>query len=80
MLTGSVVAMLIGYQTRFLAVSLSFVQSGFQRIHRNIDDAARTLGSGPGRSLVAVHLPLSAAESADRGARGVRGRGEGTAR
>ena len=57
-LTGSVMAMLIGYQTRFLAVSLSFVQSGFQRIHRNIDDAARTLGSGPGRSLVAVHLPL----------------------
>ena len=58
LLTGSVVAMLIGYQTRFLAVSLSFVQSGFQRIHRNIDDAARTLGSGPGRSLVSIHLPL----------------------
>ena len=57
-LTGSVVAMLIGYQTRFLAVSLSFVQSGFQRIHRNIDDAARTLGTGPGRSLVTVHVPL----------------------
>lgn len=57
-LTGSVAAMLIGYQTRFLAVSLSFVQSGFQRIHRNLDDAARTLGSGPGRSLLAVHIPL----------------------
>lgn len=57
-LTGSVVAMLIGYQTRFLAVSLSFVQAGFQRIHRNIDDAARTLGSGPGRSLATVHVPL----------------------
>jgi len=57
-LTGSVAAMLIGYQTRFLAVSLSFVEAGFQRIHRNIDDAARTLGSGPGRSLVSVHVPL----------------------
>ena len=57
-LTGSVIAMLIGYQTRFLAVSLSFVQAGFSRLNRNLDDAARTLGSGATRSLFGVHLPL----------------------
>ena len=56
--TGSVVAMLIGYQTRFLAVSLSFVQAGFSRVHRNLDDAARTPGSGASRSFLGVHLPL----------------------
>ena len=57
-LTGSVVAMLIGYQTRFLAVSLSFVQSGLSQVHQNLDDAARTLGAGPGRGFFGIHLPL----------------------
>ncbi len=57
-LTGSVLAMLIGYQTRFLAVSLSLVQAGWSRVHRNLDDAARSLGSGTGRILFQVHLPL----------------------
>ena len=57
-LTGSVLAMLIGYQTRFLAVSLSLVEAGWSRVHRNLDDAARSLGAGTGRILLRVHLPL----------------------
>lgn len=57
-LTGSIVAMLIGYQTRFLAVSLSFIQAGLSKVHGNLDDAARTLGWGPGRTFVGIHLPL----------------------
>ena len=56
--TGSVVALVLGYQARFLAVSLSFVRSGLARLHRNLDDAARTLGSGAGRSLFSIYLPL----------------------
>ena len=57
-LTGSVVALVIGYQTRFLAVGLSMVQIGLSRIHQNVDDAARVLGSGPFRSLLRIHVPL----------------------
>ncbi len=57
-LTGSALAMLIGYQTRFLAVSLSLVEAGWSRVHRNLDDAARSLGAGTGRILLRVHLPL----------------------
>ena len=56
--TGSVIALLIGYQTRFITVSLSFVESGFARIHRTLDDATRTLGAGPTRAFFGVHMPL----------------------
>ncbi|MBG79759.1 MAG: iron ABC transporter permease [Phycisphaerae bacterium] len=56
--TGSILALIIGYQTRFLAVSLSFVESSLLRIHRNLDDAARTLGVGPAKAFLGIHLPL----------------------
>ena len=56
--TGSVIALIIGYQTRFLAVSLSFVESSLTRMHRHIDEAARTLGAGPTRTFFGVHLPM----------------------
>lgn len=56
--TGSVVALLIGYQTRFVAVGLSFVQSSLERVHVRIDEAASTLGSGATRTLFMLHLPM----------------------
>ncbi len=56
--TGSVLALVIGYQTRFLAVSLSFVEAGLARVHRRVDDAARTLGAGATRTFFGVHLPM----------------------
>ena len=56
--TGSIAALVIGYQTRFLAVSLSFVESGLSRIHRRVDDAARMLGAGPTRTFFGIHLPM----------------------
>ncbi|MEM7356819.1 MAG: ABC transporter permease subunit, partial [Acidobacteriota bacterium] len=58
LLSGSVVAVLYGYQTRFLAVSLSFLQASLTRIRPTLDDAARTLGATTGRMLGTVHLPL----------------------
>ncbi|MEO1236708.1 MAG: iron ABC transporter permease [Planctomycetota bacterium] len=57
-LTGSVAALLLGYQTRFLAVALGFVEAGFGRIRPSLDDAARTLGSTRLRMVLRVHLPL----------------------
>ncbi len=58
LLAGTVVALLYGYQSRFLAVALNLLQAGFGRLRPTLDDAARTLGASPGRMLTAVHLPM----------------------
>lgn len=58
MLTGTVVALLYAYVVRFLAVSLSTIDAGLARLSPSLENAARSLGAGPGRALVAVHLPL----------------------
>jgi iron(III) transport system permease protein len=57
-LSGSIVAVLIGYQTRFLAVAVTTMQGAFERSPARIDDAARSLGAGPWRTLLTVHLPM----------------------
>lgn len=56
--TGSIFAMLLGYQTRFLGVALAMIQSAFGRVKPSIDDAARTLGSSRLRLVLCIHLPL----------------------
>ena len=58
LLSGTVIAVLYGYQTRFLAVSLNLVQAGLTRLRPSLDDAARTLGASPTRMVGRVHLPL----------------------
>ena len=58
LLSGSVIAILYGYQTRFLAVALNLLQAGMTRIQPSLDSAARTLGASPLRMLLSVHLPL----------------------
>ena len=58
LLTGSVVAVLYGYQTRFLAVGLNLVQAGMSRIRPSLDDASRVLGAGSLSVLGRVHLPM----------------------
>jgi iron(III) transport system permease protein len=57
-LTGTAAAMILGYQVRFMAVSLNFVTAGLTRIRTSLDDAARTLGASQRRVLLAVHAPL----------------------
>ncbi|MEM6796723.1 MAG: ABC transporter permease subunit, partial [Acidobacteriota bacterium] len=57
-LSGTVLAVLYGYQTRFLAVSLNLLQASLTRVRPNLDDAARTLGASPLRMLFRVHLPM----------------------
>ena len=56
--TGSIAAIILGYQARFLAVALGLVDAGLGRIRHSLDDAARTLGASRFRVLRAVHLPL----------------------
>ena len=57
-LSGTLVAVLVGYQVRFLAVPLNVIGAGFARIPPAMDHAARTLGSSSVGVLRRVHLPL----------------------
>jgi iron(III) transport system permease protein len=58
LLTGGILGLLFAYVARFLAVSLQSVDAGLARITPAMDDAARALGDGPGRTLRRVHLPI----------------------
>jgi iron(III) transport system permease protein len=57
-LTGGILGLLFAYVARFLAVSLQSVDAGLARITPAMDDAARALGHGPGRTLRRVHMPI----------------------
>lgn len=58
LLSGSVFALLLAYSVRFLAVSLHTVDSGLGRIKPSMDQASRSLGFTPLRTLGRVHAPL----------------------
>ncbi len=57
-LTGSLVALVYAYLIRFLAVALQSVEAGLATITPAMEDAARSLGLGPGETLARVHLPM----------------------
>ncbi|MEW5422136.1 iron ABC transporter permease [Amorphus sp. 3PC139-8] len=58
LLTGTIAALVFAYMVRFMAVALNTLEASLGKITPSIDAAARTLGAGPGRTLVRVHLPL----------------------
>ena len=58
LLSGTIIGLLFAYLVRFLTVALNSVESGFGKINRHLDDAARSLGHRPGATLFKVHLPL----------------------
>jgi len=58
LLSGSIVAIVLAYTIRFLAVSLGSVEAGLHRISPNLDAAARTLGQTSLQTLWRVHMPL----------------------
>lgn len=57
LLRGGLLAMLLAYLVRFLAVAHEPLDSGLTRISLHQDDAARSLGYTGWRLLRAVHLP-----------------------
>jgi iron(III) transport system permease protein len=57
-LQGTVLALLLGYVARFLAVAYGPVHGGFARIRPALEDAARSLGLAPREILARLHLPL----------------------
>lgn len=58
LLSGTAVALIYGYQARFLAVSLNLLHAGLTRIRPTVDDAARNLGATPIRMLGRIHIPM----------------------
>ena len=57
-LTGSVTALIYAYLVRFLAVAFQTVEAGLTRVTPSMDDAARSLGLSPARTLARVHMPI----------------------
>ncbi len=57
-LQGTVLALLLGYLARFLAVAYGPVQGGFARIRPALEEAARSLGLAPREIFARLHLPL----------------------
>jgi iron(III) transport system permease protein len=58
LLTGSMTALIYAYVVRFLAVAFQTVEAGLTRITPSMDDAARSLGLSPARTLARVHVPI----------------------
>lgn len=58
LLSGTVMALILAYSVRFLAVSLHGIEAGLERIKPNMDHAARSLGYRPLQVLRKVHVPL----------------------
>lgn len=56
--TGSLVAVLYAYLTRFLTISFNAVEASLGKITYSMDFAARSLGRSPGATLMQVHLPI----------------------
>jgi iron(III) transport system permease protein len=57
-LSGTVIALLMAYFARFLAVAYGPVDSGLERIRPSIRDAARSLGAGQWETVWRVYLPM----------------------
>lgn len=58
LLSGTVVALLLAYAVRFLAVALQGIEAGLGQIKPSMDQAARSLGLKPRQVLWRVHVPL----------------------
>ncbi len=57
-LVGSVLALVLAYVIRFLAVAHAPIDSGLQGIRGSVVEAARSLGASPSRILREVYVPL----------------------
>jgi iron(III) transport system permease protein len=58
LLSGTIIALLLAYLVRFLAVSFGAVEAGLGKIKPSLDDAARSLGQSPNQTLMKIHRPL----------------------
>lgn len=57
-LLGTSFTLIYAYSARFLAMAVGGAESGYDRIHYALDDAAKNLGHSPNQTLWRVHAPL----------------------
>ena len=60
LLSGTITAIIFAYAIRFLAISFGSLESGLEKVTPNLIFAARTLGRTPLRTVMEIHLPISA--------------------
>jgi iron(III) transport system permease protein len=60
LLSGTITALIFAYLVRFLAISLSTVETSLERIKPSLDEASRSLGCSPSHTLAVIHTPLMA--------------------
>lgn len=58
LLTGSLAGLIYAYVVRFLAVAHGSVDASMETVTPTLEQAARSLGAGPFRLLLRIHLPL----------------------
>ena len=58
LVSGTIVALIIAYLVRFLAVALNSVESGLLSVRPDMDQAARSLGLSPFNVLKKIHFPI----------------------
>ena len=64
---GSILALLLAYQTRFAAVAILPCETALLKVRGDLDEAARSLGSRPRQVVARVHMPLAASGIATAG-------------
>jgi len=57
-LTGSIAALVLGYLVRFMTVSMNSVQASLDKVTPNMEFASRSLGYGPAKTALKVHVPI----------------------
>ena len=57
-LSGSLVALVFAYLTRFLAVSLQTVEAGLGKVTNSMEEAGRSFGFRPMTILRRIHIPM----------------------
>lgn len=58
LLSGTITVLIFAYLVRFLTVSFNAIESSLEKIKPHLDDAARSLGHSPRKTLIKVHAPL----------------------
>ncbi|NEQ41298.1 MAG: iron ABC transporter permease [Okeania sp. SIO3I5] len=56
--SGTITALVFAYLVRFMAVAFGAVESSLVKIQPSLDDASRSLGYNPTKTLIKVHVPM----------------------
>lgn len=58
LISSSIIALLLAYLIRFLAVAFNPIESGFEKVAGNLDEASRSLGASPLKTLFKINIPI----------------------